>query len=392
MRRWLPSWLYRFLVAADAVSYQVALSAAMPINRRLERALASRKRPGSVLHVSGMVHVAYYTTRILREHGVDADYLAVGRSPWWNRADHAMRPSRFGLIAVFQEMWWVWRVVSRYEIIHAHFIVTVSRTGWEWPLLRRMGRHIVVHYRGCEIRNRELNMQLHPDVNICSECDYDPWLCATPLNARRRALAAGFGSASLVTTPDLKDFAPQATHIPFFVTRPDLGGAAPKDRRSPTRPFKIVHATNHRGIEGSARIRDAVEKVGQTIPIDYVELTGVTHERVLAELATADLSIGKMKMGYYANLQIEAMMSGVPTITWVRPEFMTDALRDSGFIFATLDSLAEVLTFYLTHPEELKERRQRARESILRLHDNAAIAAQYRDMYQRLRETTPAHV
>jgi hypothetical protein len=390
VRQWLPAWLYRFLFAADALAYRMALAAVMPINQLLARTLARRVRPGSVLHVSGMVHVAYYTTRILREQGVDADYLAVGTSPWWDRADYAVRPSRFWLFAVLQEMWWVWRVVSRYEIIHAHFIVTVSRSGWEWPLLRRMGRHIVVHYRGCEIRNRELNMRLHPEINICSECDYHPRLCATPVNARRRELAARFGSEFLVTTPDLKDFAPGAVHIPFFVTRTDLGAQEPAGRPS-ARPFKIVHATNHRGIEGSARIREAVEKVGQTIPINYVELTGVTHERVLAELADADLSIGKMKMGYYANLQIEAMMAGVPTITWVRPEFVTGALRDSGFIFATLDSLAEVLTFYLTHPEELAARRRRARESILRLHDNAAIAAQYRDMYQRLRETTPTH-
>ena len=48
--------------------------------------------------------------------------------------------------------------------------------------------------------------------------------------------------------------------------------------------------------------------------IQYVELTGVTHERVLRELADADLSIGKMKMGYYANHQIESMAAGMRMI------------------------------------------------------------------------------
>ena len=84
-----------------------------------------------------------------------------------------------------------------------------------------------------------------------------------------------------------------------------------------------------------------------------MELNGVTHDEVLAELADADLAIGKMKMGYYANAQVESLMAGVPTITYVRPEFMTDELRESGFIFATLDTLEAVIEHYLANPEAL---------------------------------------
>lgn len=353
----------------------------MPVNWVLARALAGRVARGSVLHVAAMVHVPFYTVAILREHGVSADYLAIGDSPWWNQADHHYRPRRLGPFAVLQEMWWVWRIVSGYEILHAHFMMTLSRTGWEWPLLRKMGRQIVVHYRGCEIRNRELNMQLHPAINICQECDYNPRPCKAPINVHRRKLAAEQGSAFLVTTPDMKDFAPRAQHLPFFITRPDWQAAEPQ----PGRTFKIVHATNHPGIEGSRHIRAAIDTVrAKGYAIDYAELMGVTHQRVLDELRTADLCIGKMKMGYYANLQIESMVSGVPTITNVRPEFMTEQLRNSGFIFATLPTLADVLEHYLSHPEELAARRAIARASILKLHDNHATAEAYKAIYARV--------
>jgi hypothetical protein len=203
------------------------------------------------------------------------------------------------------------------------------------------------------------------------------------LNVRRRQLAARWGSAFLVTTPDMKDFVPDAIHLPFFVTRPD-----PQPRRAPSRRdgrFKIVHATNHPGIEGTRQIREAIEQVRRSgHAIDYVELTGVTHDRVLSELADADLSIGKMKMGYYANLQIESMAAGVPTVTYVRPEFMTDALRRSGFIFADFETLPGVLDYYLSNPAALDEKRQQARRSILALHDNEAIARQYRELYAKV--------
>lgn len=380
----MPDWLKHALIGLERAVYQLSLAALMPINVLLARMLAGRVTRGSVLHVAAMVHVPFYTVGILREHGVNADYLAVGDSPWWNRSDYHYRPRRAALGAVFQEMWWVWHVVSRYEIVHAHFMMTVTRTGWEWALLRRMGRQIVVHYRGCEIRNRELNMRLHPAINICQECDYTPRPCEAPINVHRRRLAAEHGSAFLATTPDMKDFAPSAQHVPFLVTRPDWPAAEPQSGK----PFKIVHATNHPGIEGSRHIRAAVDEVrAKGHAIDYVELMGVTHQRVLDELRTADLSIGKMKMGYYANLQIESMAAGVPTITYVRPELMTEELRNSGFIFASLPTLASTLEHVLTHPEELAERRAVARRNILALHDNHVTAEQYKAVYARITST-----
>jgi hypothetical protein len=253
-----------------------------------------------------------------------------------------------------------------------------------------MGRQIVVHYRGCEIRDSALNQRLHPGMNICQECEYSPRPCATRVNRRRRQLAARYGSAFLVTTPDMRDFVPAAVHVPFFVTRADA--RAERSTRLDG-AFRIVHATNHPGIEGTRHIRKAIEEAQRRgHRIEYVELTGVPHDHVLRELATADLSIGKMKMGYYANLQIESMAAGVPTITYVRPEFVTDDLRASGFILATLETLADVLDHYLSHPELLAEKRRIARDSILTLHDNARIAEEYKALYARVTQHGMADV
>lgn len=387
LRTSLPSWLRRLLVWAEAGAYRASLVALMPVNHLLARVMAWRTPAKSVLHVSALVHVPYHTVRILREHGVSADYLAVGDSPWWQESDYHYQPRRLAFVSVLQEMWWVWGIVCHYDIVHAHFMVTVSRTGWEWPLLRRMGRHIVVHYRGCEIRDRELNQRLHPEMNICEECDYQPRICEMPVNERRRVLASRYGSAFLVTTPDMKDFVPNAVHVPFFVmsNEPVLDAAAP----TATRRWKVVHATNHPGIEGSRRIKDAIDEVVKRgYPIHYVPLTGVNHERVLAELVDADLSIGKMKMGYYANQQVESMVAGVPTITYVRPEFMTEALRESGFIFATLDGLPDVIERYLSDRQAFAAKRAQARRSILALHDNGAISKQYEALYAKLRSSS----
>jgi hypothetical protein len=371
--------------------YPACVAALHPFNLLLARILANRFEPGSVLHVSYMGHIPYQSVRILRDHGVRADYLAVGHSPIWSLSDFQIRGTGFPLFTPFREFWMVWTVAARYEIVHSHFMVTVTRSGWELPLLKRMGRKLVIHYRGCEIRDRALNMAAHPAVNICQECDYPfPRPCEAPHNVARRALAAAYGDAHLVTTPDMKDFAPAAVHMPFFSPADAAAAAPPAGTKTVRRAFRIVHATNHPGIEGTRQIRTAVDAVARAgFAIDFVFLQGVAPDRVQRELAGADLAIGKMKMGYYANTQIESMAAGVPTITYVRPEFMTPELEQSGFIFATLDTLQSVLEHYLSDPAALARKRDAARRSILSLHDNATVARRYIALYDQLRAAAP---
>ena len=140
--------------------------------------------------------------------------------------------------------------------------------------------------------------------------------------------------------------------------------------------------TNHPGIEGTKYIRQAISNlVEQGYKIDLVVLTQVPHGRVMKEYGTADLAIGKMKMGYYANAQIESMAMGVPTITYVRPDFMTEELRESGFIFTTLDGLEGTIRYYLDHPEALSKKKEIARSSILSIHDNSKLANELIGLY-----------
>lgn len=353
---------------------RAVLAVLAPLNWALERYFAPRPYPNSVLHISYMVQIPYHMVRHLRRAGMRADYLAVGRSPHWDRADHTFMPSPHPLLRVLQEFRAFWRVVVRYETVHAHFMYTLSQDGWELPILKRLGRKVVVHFRGCEARVRERNMALHPDANICQECDHRPPICGLRQSVRRREQARRYGDMILVTTPDMLDFNDDAAHFPFF---------APEDLPQPAdapdaarREFKIVHVTNQPGIEGTRHIERAVANLhGKGWPVRLVWLHDRPHREVLAELASADLAIGKMKMGYYANAQIESMAMGVPTVTFVRDEFMTDALRESGFIFASLSSLEAVLERLLANPNELAAKRAKARASILALHDNAALTS-----------------
>jgi len=190
-----------------------------PVNYVLMLRYQKRVYPNSVLHIAYMTHLIHNTVKVLREHGMKADYLAIGKSGvTWDHADYHFIPSRWPHVRAIQEFWWFWRVLAKYEVIHTHYTHTLSRNGWELALCKRMGRKVVIHYRGCDIRDRDKNMQLHPEMNICQVCDYNATLCQEDLAKQRRQIAQKYGDLFLVTTPDMKDFVPQAIHFPFFTS------------------------------------------------------------------------------------------------------------------------------------------------------------------------------
>lgn len=361
------------------------LAALAPTNFVLSIRCRDVKYENSVLHISFMVHIPYYATRLLRRLGMKADYLAMEESTKiWDKADYVFVPRGVPAVQVWQEFLFFWRVVVRYEVIHSHFGMHQTSRGWEYRILKRMGRKIVIHFRGCEVRDRQLNMRLHPEENICENCDYHGSICTDPVRRRRRKLGQRFGDLILVTTPDMNDFLPGAVCFPFFLPDIRQEDYLTGEKKWPEREeFRIVHVTGHPGIEGTDEIRRAIDGLrAKGYPVSFRFLHLVGHDQVLREIAAADLTIGKMKMGHYANAQIESMLLGVPAVTHLRREFMTPELERSGFIFTTLAELEGTLEHYLRHPEELERKRKIARSSILELHDNERLGKRMIALYR----------
>ena len=92
--------------------------ACWPPWRRTNFVLSIRRRDvkyeNSVLHISFMVHIPYYATRLLRRLGMKADYLAMEESTKiWDKADYVFVPRGVPAVQVWQEFLFFWRVVAQ---------------------------------------------------------------------------------------------------------------------------------------------------------------------------------------------------------------------------------------------------------------------------------------
>ena len=251
------------------------------------------------------------------------------------------------------EHYYLWAVLARYDVIHSHFKTFLSHTGWELDYLQRLGKVLVFQFRGCDVRHRSRNMMLQPVLNCCQECEYPVGSCDTPYQFQQVAIAMKHGDLFFVTTPDLLDFVKGSEHVPFI--HPvginfDAIVAVPRDAGV----FRVVTSSNHDGIDGTRFIRAAVERLrAEGRQIELVEVSNMPYRDALAVYKSADVYVGKLRMGYYNNANIETMMLGVPNMAYIRDDFRS-IVPDCPIIVTRPETVYDRLNEYVDRRKELK--------------------------------------
>lgn len=331
----------------------------------------------SVLQFSIISHKPYMLSRELRRQGLKSEFFALNVPSKRGILDlgydyglpAALTPARRGLLEIF----YLWTVLARYDVIHSHFKTLLSHTGWELKYLRRLGKVLVFHYRGCDIRHRSLNMRIQPVLNCCQECDYPVGACDTDYQRSQVAITTQYGNAFFVTTPDLRDFVPVASeHIPFIQpTGIDVDAIVPAPKQAEV--FRVVTSSNHPGIDGVRFIRDAVDRLASAgRSIELIEVNQLPYREALAVYKSADVFVGKLRMGYYNNANIETMMLGVPNMSYIRDEYGSIA-PDCPIINTRPEQVYDRLSYYLDHRDELHAIGARGPAFVRRHHDPATI-------------------
>jgi hypothetical protein len=377
---------FYFLRAMDFWMYRSIQGLFYPLNFLLA-VFFCRKKTSGVLHISTVTHQPYVMTRHLRAQGFPADFLAKGtgwlsfdQQGWDFRMGRSRLPGPFRFL---YEFWWAWKLYPRYHIIHSHFLQLIGDNFWEITFLKRMGKKIIFHFRGDDVRRKERNMQVNPELNCCQECDYPEEYCHDPRKDLLCDLAKRHGNLFLVTTPDLCDFFPEAIHFPFMM--PELPGERlfpVETSEQPGTPFKVLHVTNHRGIDGTKCIVLAVSRLKKEgYPIELLLPQHVPFQELLSMYPGVNLSVGKLRMGYYANAQIEAMCFGVPTMCYIREKYW-EGIPDCPIINVRPENLHIRLKYYLDHRDELEAIGRKGPEFVRNHHSGHLLAKRLIELYR----------
>lgn len=157
-------------------------------------------------------------------------------------------------------------------------------------------------------------------------------------------------------------------------------------------PLRIVHAPNHRTVKGTAHLIAAVERLrAEGIAIDLRIVEFASNQTVLTAMASADLVVDQLVIGWYAMVAIEAMALGKPVICYLRPDLL-DLYELSGclqpeelpLISAGISDLADILRELASDRARLRELGQRGQAYVRRHHSPQRIGRIFRDILVKI--------
>jgi glycosyltransferase involved in cell wall biosynthesis len=281
--------------------------------------------------------IAQSLARGLAEQGIPAEIvLSIAHpfqyekpsSSWWQRVWQRLGARRVALgrdrlvsksLAVLAHHAWGWLVlllvIPRFDAFVFLYGQTITNSRLELWLLRRLNRKILFIYAGSESRPPYMDGGMFPGMANDPLPPTSAVLAATRRCVRRVAEQERFADY-IICSPTTAHFL-QRPYINWFAMGfpKDLLDLPPSEQRA-AGPLRVLHGPSNPLVKGSALIIEAIEQlIAEGCSIELITLQGVSHARVLEELARCDLVVDQLYSDTpLAGLATEAAFFGKPSV------------------------------------------------------------------------------
>ena len=330
-----------------------------------------------------------------RKLGLDSTVL-IFQNTWLNYpADINLRLDRSSKLVKYLKMSsFFLEAVRKYDVFHFNFglsLFFIPRLNLflDVPILKHVGKKIVVTYQGCDARQRGFCVNNFP-ISACMERDCYRDQCNEKTDAKKRrriALHSTYADRVFALNPDLLHVIPNGEFLPYASV--DVREWVPSQEKGDGKNFNIFHAPTNRGAKGTKYILEAVEKLREKhrrIELHLVE--NLPHAKVKEIMQSADLVIDQLLVGWYGAVAVEAMALGKPVVCYVRGEDLRFIPRrmeeDLPIINANPENLYQVLDRYMDDRKTLSLIGEKSRSYVERYHDPIKIAQQMKELYESL--------
>lgn len=310
----------------------------------------------------------------------------------------------------------LWRAIVQFDLVHFNFGRTICplrpaargvagdssvRFGFtrfgqrllgmaDLPLLKRLGKGIVVTYQGDDARQGDY-CRAHFAISPAGEVERGYYSPET--DAQKRdciALMARYADRIYAVNPDLLHVLPSRASFLAY-TSVDPREWMPVDARMDGgRPPVVLHAPSHRGVKGTRFVLAALDRLrAEGVAFELALVESLSHAEARRLYERADLLVDQLLCGWYGGVAVELMALGKPVIAYIREEDLgyisADMRAELPVISASPETIYRVLKEWLTiRRHELAALGRRSRAFVERWHDPARIAADLKQEYERI--------
>lgn len=317
----------------------------------------------------------------LRSFGVDATAMTFRKHPFGYPDDLCLNLHLES--GIFRIAWKVFRnfleVVRKYDVIHFHFGKTLLPYHIDLPILKLLGKKMVMNYWGSEVRLRSIARMNNPYYDMAEHIGDD----AKKVKSIKKV--ARYIKVAIVADYELESYVapffgkvaivPQALKVTQFET------SFPRPEKSV--PL-LLHAPSRKSLKGTDLIEKVIAHLKRRYRFDFLLVNGVKNEELREILKRADIVIDQLLLGAYGIASIEAMASGKPVLCYIRDDLISKYPEDLPIVNANPDTIEEKIEMLLINPHMRRIIGEQSRRFVEKHHDSKVVAKRLIELYETL--------
>jgi hypothetical protein len=315
----------------------------------------------------------------IRPFGFVGEVWSYGPTAFGFDADRVIDPDR--LLADTRYRWDLFdEAIRRFDIFHLQYSRSLLNPEgvvlpelWDLPLLKSLGKRVLMSFRGSDVRMPSTHLEREPDSYFASSK-----VVADEARIRSRvAICRRYCDVMLVSTPGLLDDVPDAVWLPHTI---DVSFWQRDPRPERAVPIAL-HIPSSRTTKGSNEVDAAMRELHASGMITYRPLTGVARSALLTELQDADIVIDSLAIGDHGLISVEAMAAGAIPVAHIHDE---NRRRNPGvpIVEATVHDLGQVVAGLVQDPERRARIRKACATFVRERHDRSVVGAQLAELYR----------
>ncbi|QAA30590.1 glycosyltransferase [Clostridium manihotivorum] len=266
-------------------------------------------------------------------------------------------------------------LISENNVFHFYFGTALTLDYSDLPLIKELGKKIVMQYWGSDVRMYSKAVKLNKYVKV-KDMNED--------EIKRKLEFLSHYIPDCLVDYELAEYV-RDFHANLHYIRPSIDLSKYKfiENTIKDKPL-IVHAPTSPEFKGTPYILEAIEELKQSYDFNFQLVQGMSHEEAVKIYESSDLIIDQILTGSYGLFSIEAMALGKPVICLIS-DFMKEKYpKDLPIISANPDNLKDKLEYYLKNQDLLIDLGIKGRAYVEKYHDRNLICLDLVNVYNTL--------
>jgi len=339
------------------------------------------------------------TVRALRDIGIDARGLVLGKSPIQSseaietfgivsRRRHPLRGMKLTLAwfhAIQSAIRWA-------DVVHWHSNNRAFPKDLDLIYIARLNKPRLVEFWGSDIRIPEISASDNPYLRRLLSDPNNDYHISYVKSREVQERFAHRGFKALIPGPELLAYVqPDLFPSPFRTEAALALSEFDPQYPDPARRRPVVgHMPSRLMAKGTPSVLRAVEQIKTQYDFEFKLIHGIPRQQALAMVRECDVILDQFVVGAFGLVALEAMALGKPVICYIKPSVASQLPPGCPIINADPDNLDQVLGELLADGQRRREVGRQGRAYVEEFHDAHHIARQLVAVYEELIEENRA--